>query len=502
MKLFNHTHRLLFLMAATLLLFSCGKDFLEEEPSGLISKKQISDISKLNPASTAGSINGIYAMTFEPGLAGWPSNADFGQKALDIASDILSGDISQLSHEYWLFQDVSDLSGTEITGPITEIAWKYYYKIIRGANEIIEMFDNEIPKSDKDKWTFGQAKALRGYAYLYLVNFYQNPYSDAKTKKSIILRDENNTTPGKLSTVEEVYKSLLEDLETAVVALEGFERPHKIAINQNVARGLLAYAYLFMEQYDKAEEIATKIINSKEFTLMSREEVVESGFRDIKIPGWMWGVEINPNNTPYLRSVFGTLDLFTYGFQAYTGFVMNKELYQEIPGTDIRKTQFCDTFYHVDGEDTVKYEDLYPIQKFYTTVKIPDYDKNWVADEAYMRIAEIYLIKAEAQARQGKEGEAKASLLELVSQRDTDGANRINPLSGNALLDEIYFQWRIEMWGEGKSLWAMKRFKKTNKRGSSSFRYAGEEFAYDDPRLVFDIPEVERNSNPNIGQED
>lgn len=79
-----------------------------------------------------------------------------------------------------------------------------------------------------------------------------------------------------------------------------------------------------------------------------------------------------------------------------------------------------------------------------------------------MRAAEMYLIEAEALAKTGKEGEAVAVLEELVKSRFP--AYVAPATSGQALIDEILLQRRIELWGEGFTLLDMKRLNKDLKR--------------------------------------
>jgi len=122
---------------------------------------------------------------------------------------------------------------------------------------------------------------------------------------------------------------------------------------------------------------------------------------------------------------------------------------------------------------------------------------DWNADE-------FYLLNAEANARLGKEPEAKSALTSLLNQRfknpTVEVPAYVTPLTGQALLDAIYLQTRIELWGEGKSYLAMKRNKATIKRGTNHLYDAGNSFAYNDPKLSFVIPQAEVLNNPNLNK--
>ena len=109
----------------------------------------------------------------------------------------------------------------------------------------------------------------------------------------------------------------------------------------------------------------------------------------------------------------------------------------------------------------------------------------------------MYPIEAETLAKSGNEGQAKIILKNFLTQRIND-LTYIDGLSGAALLNEIYLQTKIELWGEGKSYLAMKRNKATIKRGPNHLFFAGKTFSYDDDRLSMDIPQAEINNNPKL----
>ena len=111
-------------------------------------------------------------------------------------------------------------------------------------------------------------------------------------------------------------------------------------------------------------------------------------------------------------------------------------------------------------------------------------------------------MSAEASANLGDAASAKSRLSELLSIRLGGASEASDYLSqvggGQELIDEIYFQTRIELWGEGKSYLAMKRNKATVTRGTNHVFRAEETFNHNDNELSFQIPEIEIINNPNI----
>ncbi len=118
-----------------------------------------------------------------------------------------------------------------------------------------------------------------------------------------------------------------------------------------------------------------------------------------------------------------------------------------------------------------------------------------------MRVDEFYLLSAEAAAKTGNEAAAKTRLKSLLTSRLGSSANAdayVDPLTGQALIDAIYLQTRIEMWGEGKSYLALKRNQATATRGTNHVFRSGESFLYSIDDMSFQIPQAELNNNSSI----
>ena len=109
----------------------------------------------------------------------------------------------------------------------------------------------------------------------------------------------------------------------------------------------------------------------------------------------------------------------------------------------------------------------------------------------------MLLLHAEAQANLGNDTAARSTLEILLAER-LDDTTYLASLSGQDLIDEVYLQTRLELWGEGKSYLAMKRNKATITRGPNWIDFAGQSFSYDDDKLSFEIPEAEIRDNPYI----
>jgi hypothetical protein len=220
---------------------------------------------------------------------------------------------------------------------------------------------------------------------------------------------------------------------------------------------------------------------------MTGTEVL-GGFNNVATNPWMWGVDITTDSKLNLISWWGQMDLYTYSY-AWAGDIkgMDKGLYDLIPATDVRKAQFSTA------------NKLAPIGKFYHPNKVIGGQRTIDADYIYMRVEEMYLLNAEACAKTGDEAGARKSLKAIMALRVPD-ASYIDALTGKSLLDEIYLQTRIELWGEGKSYLSLKRNKGTVNRGTNHLKFVATPILYNDTRLSLKIPIQEVQNNPNLNK--
>ncbi len=479
--------------AAAILLFgvSCSEEFLDEQPTEFLTAGQIAEAAEKNPAVVRGTMTGIYSLTVETGTGGTGGHDDFGQKAYDIFGDMLCGDMALSVSTYgWYRASITEFQAPlDFTFTDNYQVWRYYYRIIRSANTVIDALggNDAEPELPENRYILGQAKAIRAHSYFYLAQYFTNSYDPSEEILHIYddLQDQN----GPLVPASEIYGLIISDLEDAIGLLDGFNRAGKNEINKYVAEGMLAYVYGVTENWDGVRTLTADVINNGGFTLMSSDEVV-GGFNDLNTSGWMWGIDLTADVGLGLVSWWGQIDRFTYSY-AWAGDAkaIDAGLYAEISDDDIRKTQF--------RAPTGGYADLMPLNKFYDPNRVIGGQTVITTDYVYMRVAEMYLLNAEANARLGNDAAAVSRLKTLMDQR-VDDSSYLDGLAGQVLQDEIYLQTRIELWGEGKSYLAMKRNKATTVRGSNHLSFVGVPIPYDDDRMDFEIPELEIQNNPFI----
>jgi hypothetical protein len=485
--------KLTFVTAGLLFVFSCAEDFLVKEPTQFITTSQIGEAASKNPDVIAGTMTGIYKLMVETGTGGTTGHDDFGQKGYDVFADMLSSDMALSVSTYgWYRASITEYQCTQdYTYTDNYQVWRYYYRIIRSANTVIEALggNDAAPELDENKFILGQAKAIRAHSYFYLAQYFQKTYDPAELILPFYddLQDQN----GPKVAASEIYAFIESDLLGAITLLNGFNRNDKVQINQDVAKGILAYVYGAMGKNAEVKTLTGQVMTK--YPVLNEAEVL-GGFNDVNTPAWMWGLDITSDTELDLVSWWGQIDYYSYSYAAYgDAKAIDSDLYAAIPADDVRKGQFY--------TGTSAYRQLMPLYKFYDAQRVPAGASTTVtADYVYMRVEEMYLLHAEAAAKTGAEGEARTALKAVLDKR-LPSTSYVDALSGAALADEIYLQQRIELWGEGKTYLNLKRNKRSMKRGANHLSFVGEVIQYNDERLTFEIPEAEIQNNPFVSDQ-
>jgi hypothetical protein len=255
-----------------------------------------------------------------------------------------------------------------------------------------------------------------------------------------------------------------------------------------VAKGLMARVALVMGNWETAAAMAS---DAREGYAIMSAEAFRSGFDNYSQQNWMWGLEVNQEQSTTYGSWFSHMD-WTIG--GYCGFGLspksyNSELYNKMSDNDIRK--------ELIDASSIESGRLIPY-KF-----AAGEDKEFAANLVMMRPEEMLLIEAEALFRLDYETGARSLLKQLRDNRMDEPV--IIESTGNQLLEEILLERRIELWGEGFSLFDIKRLKKGINRTSSNHNPAVARtmtVEAESPKFNFQIPQVEIDSNPAISDAD
>lgn len=471
-----------------LFLYGCEDEFLETEPSDRLSADQVAEAAEFNPDIVQGSVSGLYQLMYLPGTGGFGGDDDFGQKGVDIWTDMLSADIAHSKTDYSWYSTFSNLQSTvDFSSSENYMAWRYYYRIIRTANNIIQTLggNEATPELTENKHFMGQAKAMRAYAYFYLVQLFTDDYNPSQEILPLYIEPIVEALPK--STTAQIYEQIYSDLNAALDLLSDFNRAQKNEINVDVVKLLLAYSYASEDKnWGQVKTLTKEVIDTGNYSILPKSKALDGmNFID-QSPGWIWASDITINDNVSLDSFYAQMDYFTYGYASVgNNKSIDESLYTLMPSDDVRIDWF-------------EPNNLINWRKYYDPARVWDGQRPVVTDVHYMRIAEVYLLHAEAALKADSDMTSAVTALKTIVAERVDDASYIDNLDMANLTEEVYLQTRLELWGEGKSYLLKRRNQMDIIRGENHLIFVDEVMSYNDNRLSFEIPQSEIQNNPFI----
>lgn len=463
-----------------LTICSCKKSFLDlHSKEATDARDAIVDIESLGYA-----INGVYALM---------QNQSYYNRTFYLLPELMSDNVYLSSRRRYYspfekFEFASDNGYVEGT-------WNQIYEVIVNSNFIIQKAPAlDVPDEDKEKQKaiVGEAYAIRALANFDLCRLFAQPYNftaDAgHSGIPLILKSSVNadeiTYPSR-NTVKEVYAAIVNDFKAAIDRLPehipGTSSDFKGMITLNAAKALLSRVYLYMEDWEHCEEMASEVIESQQYALLPTNELVSDYSA--------------PNNS---ESIFEIINTFTdnsgsnsvvyyYNQDGYGDALPTWDLYNRYTDQDVRRD-----FMIIGDRSGGGGEKGVPL-----VTKFKKMAGNFEQDIIVIRLAEVYLNRAEARAHLNKSSEAIADLTKIAKRADP--AAVIDPaLSGQALVNRILLERRKELAFEGQRLFDLTRnklsFVKYHTGGSSTT------IAYPNDRAILPIPQDEIDINPNLQQ--
>ncbi|WAC40396.1 RagB/SusD family nutrient uptake outer membrane protein [Pedobacter sp. SL55] len=476
MKTSFNIARLKFALVATIFLASCSKNFLEIDPK----QDTNANIAVVDLPTMKAALNGIYSQL---------QSEDYYGRTFIVAPELLSnnGMLSVINSARYTNINLNTVVSTDthITG-----LWNVLYCTAINANLLIsngEQLSFSGANLTTSRQYLGEAYALRALAYFDLVRAFAQPYDQTADASHLgvplVLESgiskEDIAKPAR-NTVAEVYKSIIDDLEKAIMLFASQSPQSPSYLGLNGAKALLSRVYLYQGDWPNAERLATEVIGSGKYQLLSNTSLL-SNFKVKANPEVIFEVA---NNT---ADNAGTGSLAYFCMQAgYGDMIGTEDLYNNYSATDVRRA-----FVTKAKRDRVGGENpAYVISKY---TEISTYEENIKV----IRLAEVYLIRAEARARQiGKESLAQDDLFLVASRGDINAIRSTS--SGTLLINEILKERRKELAFEGHQLFDLNR----TRTNWTKFRSNDGTTAYTarSNRTIFPIPRRETSLNPNIRQ--
>ena len=513
-------------VAALALTASSCTESMDTEPQGsTLTKEEL----ERNASSLDGLVKGMYSnMIQAEAITSWVGatrHYDFGYASTMMMMDNAGQDEVSPNTGYNWYRNNLRFNDRTDKSDITYFLWNQQYKNISQANAIISATESSYKDNSAAAAARGKALAMRAFCYLNLAQMYQFTYKGHEDALCVPIVKETTTaeqaSDNPRATVKDVYDFIMDDLNNAVTLLDGASRSGKADIDQQVAYGLRARTELVMQNWKAAADDAAKAAEG--YTPLSREDAAQPGFNDISASNWIWGMDVNETsdivqtgilNFPSMMSSFtGNGYSPSYAYRA-----INSKLWNEIPSTDVRKGWWLDSKFnspivnpdylintgkqvYVFSSTSKDDDHLFALWKVpYLNVKFGAYQNKYgnetnACDVPLMRVEEMILIQAEATAMSGDVAGGKKILEDFVrTYRDPDYT--CNATTAEGVQEAVWFQRRVELWGEGFSYFDIMRLKKPiDRRGANYEASVTYNIPAESKIMLWIIPEDEVNNN-------
>jgi hypothetical protein len=401
----SYNKTVVILLAITLFnLLSCKKFVEVNTITGKLLSDQIFD----NDATANSAIAGIYRQS-----------RDNLNVYLGLYNSMQSDEVA----EYNGTVTYDNYKNNMVVSTETTLPWTGLYTIVYSCNAAIEGIGQSTGMSAAAKQYYtGEAKFNRAFAYFYLVNLFGDVPLITST-------DVQASSTASRTASAAVYAQIISDLKDAENLLgtdytyTGGERTRA---NKWVAAALLARVYLYQQDWPDAEAQATAVINSGLYNLLSTPTGIFTKNNNEVILQWA--------NSSTDANQIATFYIFTTSPGAIcTSFLLNA-----FESGDLRKSIWLKA-------GTYSSQTLYYPFKYTTTAIAPN--------EYYtvIRLAELYLIRAEARAEQNNVSNAVSDLNVIRSRAGLPGLS--SSISQSACLSATMQERRVELFTECCHRW-------------------------------------------------
>lgn len=470
----NNKYTSVLAIASMVALGACSDidDIVPE--GGTMLETQLKATTSIIPGRADATFSGMYTKLGDPlsfGRFASERPDDFGFVMMAFSNDLEAADIVGQDNNYNWFSTCSELTTRNADYANPYIRYRGVYDEVARANDVIKAYGEITAETSAEiKYRVAQAYAVRAFCYLNIAPYFQFNYKTSSDKPCVPLVTETTTdfTNNPRATVKEIYDQIVSDLDFAIANLEGYTRPDKSKIDRQVAYGLRARANLDMGKY--AEAASDAAAAAQGYTPASIAEVSTPSFYNITDHNWLWGYDMTMDVAkafPYATSSSWIRSFSANGYSAGTGtyFCINNLLYNKIPESDVRKGWWVNTdlysplldnltFGQLKGQQiaTEQIDDVKLIFLPYTNVKFGMYTIGGTTNEEdwpFMRVEEMLLIQAEGLIKSGQTAAGVQVLNDFVRTYRDPQYNA--EATGRKIEDEVWFQRRVELWGEGFS---------------------------------------------------
>ncbi|MGO2358393.1 MAG: RagB/SusD family nutrient uptake outer membrane protein [Mesonia sp.] len=458
----NYTYRVL--LVFLLLGLTACEDYLEIDlPDNRIINQQVFN----NEQSAQSAIQGIYNQLANAFFAAGGTNSV--TVLAGLSADHLITTVNSQNHQQFEQNEIT------IQNAYNYDVWSSAYQIIYQCNAAIEGLQNSTLPQGSVEAMVGEVSFIRAFVYFYLVNMYGEIPLVLSTDYRI-----NADLPQ--SSVAKVYIQIIEDLFVAKDALQNNNPENTLRANVFTVQALLARVYLYQNNWADAEAVSTQVIQNSPYQL---EEDLDQVFLSTSNEA-IWQISPIQAGSGALHTRESNFFIIEEQVNSLTPVSLSTQLVALFNPTDQRKQKWVGSF--TGTQNTFFYPYKYKV-KYATTGEATEYSM-------VLRLAEQYLIRAEARTKMGDVNGAVADLDQIRTRAGLGSIASLNPsITLPALTDSIAKERRRELFTEWGHRWLdLKRW------GTTDEVLAPQKSLWEATDQLYPIPEQEVINNPNLTQ--
>ena len=300
--------------------------------------------------------------------------------------------------------------------------WTSLYKVIYSCNAAIEgLSSSKTINSVARNQYLGEAKFLRAFCYFNLVNLFGDVPLLTATDVSVTANASRNP-------VTQVYDQIIADLKEAQALLGTgytYSNGERTRVDRLAASALQARVYLYTKDWVNAEKAATAVISSGRFSLLGNLNGIFAKNNSEAI----WQLANSPTDLNY--------EALQYIFTTSPVFVCTDYLLKAFEPSDRRRNTWIKA-------------GVYAGQSYYYPYKFTSTVASSNEYNTVLRLAEQYLIRAEARTQQNN---LSAAQDDLNTIRIRAGVSNTSADTQASLLDAILHERQVELFSEGAHRW-------------------------------------------------
>jgi starch-binding outer membrane protein, SusD/RagB family len=390
--------------------------------------------------------------------------------------------------------------------------WSQYYGIIANINLANEKLPSIVPGTAAETAELnrykGDALLARAMIYFELVKRYAKPFEPATASSTpgvpLVLTYDVNGTPAR-ATLKACYDQIIADINAArtLVITPGVLGATRF--NAHSVLALEAKVKLFMQDWSGAFAAADALISSGIYPLANTAATINAMWKTDAVSESILNCVVSkPNELPNTNAIYLGLTPATGKFTP--DFIPSQWVIDSFANTDLRKlVYFEQKLIQIQGVD---YPNVWLVNKYAGNPALfTGATTNYAHQPKVHRIAEMYLIAAEAGARGGGSIEAPG-LARLNQLKTARGAATVGALTGAPLFKAVRDERFRELAFEGGRLWDLKRwhlgFTRTAPQSTAYIQTNPAASFYqlsipvDDNKFTWGIPSRDLTTNPNL----